>query len=160
MQGFAPLQAKQSLMYDFVLKVHVFSGFVFVISTLLHALIPVHVNVGPQTAQARLDQLRTLQSVFMNPFSLVSLLTGIFMVFDGGWGLFTGWLIVALILLFVYGGLLSNGAIATTKELQEQIDEGGVLDQHEDELKQLFGVRLVLLALALIIITLMETKPF
>lgn len=147
-------------MYDFALKVHVFSGFVFVIATLLHALIPAGVNLGPETAKTRLDQLRTLQSVFMNPFSLISLLTGIFMVLDGGFALFSGWLIISLILLFVYGGLLSNGAISTTKEVISEIEEGSVMDQHEDQLKQLFGIRWVLLALALIIMALMETKPF
>lgn len=147
-------------MYDFALKVHMFSGFVFVIATLLHALIPVGVNLGPANAATRLDQLRTLQTIFMNSFSLIALLTGVFMIFDGGYGLFTGWIIVSLILLFIYGGLLSNGAIATTKELQEAIEEGGVLADHEEVLKQFFGLRIVLLGLALAIIALMETKPF
>lgn len=147
-------------MYLALKWIHILAAIVALGTNLTYSIWLTRVNKSPDSLLFTLRTIKILDDRIANPAYVISLLTGLSMVFVSGWPITTPWLLLSTIL---YTFIVIIGLGGYTPTLNQQIatvEQGGALSLEYNALAkrgQMLGI--ILGVLVVTIIYLMVVKP-
>lgn len=147
-------------MYLTLKWIHVLAAVVALGTNLTYSIWLTQIHKSPDSLLFTLRTIKILDGRIANPAYIVSLLSGLGMVFVGGLSMTTPWLLISFILYVIVVAIGLGGYTPTLNKQIAVIEQGGVLSAEYAALSrrgQILGV--VLGVLVVSIIYLMVVKP-
>jgi uncharacterized membrane protein len=147
-------------MYQALKWVHVLTAIVALGANITYIIWLTRVNTSPESLIFTLRTIKILDDWVANPAYVLSLLTGLGMVFVSGWSLTTPWLLLASILYILVAIIGLGGYSRTLNQQIAVVENGGAFSVDYAALSrrgQVLG--LIIIALVVIIVYLMVIKP-
>ena len=147
-------------MYLTLKWIHVLAAIVALGTNITYSIWLTRVNNSPESLLFTLRTIKVLDDRVANPAYILSLLSGLGMVFVSGWPITTPWLLLSLVLYTIVVIIGLGGYTPTLNKQIATVEAGGALStEYADITKrgQMLGIVLGILVVS--IIYLMVVKP-